>query len=131
MLLAIEDGSFKACSDIVRGDIVRTTDGWWPCENAGATVSAFGVTLKTSSGKTLVLSENTPMTLADGRSFAASEMLGELVQTYDGCSHMWERVTDVTSAGVIQVRRLSFGGRSFAAGESPNSYIFSHNTEKP
>jgi hypothetical protein len=130
-MLAMAGGEFKMCRYIEDGDLVLTDDGLRECENAGSFFFSPCVTLKTDSGKLLTLSSTTPITTLSGRSVRADEMLDEWIRTFDGDGSDWELVVEVADAGTREVRRLSFGGRSFAAGDRSGECLFSHNTEKP
>lgn len=94
-----------------------------------------GVRIVTSSGAALRLSAatqfNLPGALEDleeTKSKRAEDMLGELVlvERTDG-DMTWETVVAVEDLGMIEVVPISFGGRSFAAGETAEARIYSHN----
>lgn len=122
-------------SAVENGDGIAVLDGLGvgvePIWMAGRTVDAECVRLTTESGITLTLSSDTPVPVNACDAFPASAVLGEQVAVLDGDEFRWETVTEVEPVGVRTVRRISFGGKSFAAGDQQGRYIMSHNVEKP
>lgn len=90
------------------------------------------VTLTTVSGITLTLALNTPMTLPGGFYELAANMTGKPVAVLDHGAFRWESVDRVDYAGPRAVAQISCGNATYAAGDQPGRYIFSHNnTQKP
>jgi hypothetical protein len=94
-----------------------------------------GVRIVTESGAALRISAITRFNLHNAlsdldpeTSKEAKNMLGELVLVeHQNEGSRWEKVVSVENVGIIEVVPISFGGRSFAAGEDPGAKIFSHN----
>ena len=95
------------------------------------------VLLTTDEGAQLVCSITTPFNfvgagsdLAEGGYALAPDMLGHdvFVRRADGV--FTERVVAVDHVGEQLVIPLSFGGRSFPAGVTPDALIYSHNIQK-
>lgn len=98
------------------------------------TLMAPGVRLVTASGAALRLSAKTWMNLPgalsdleEAQSVRAEDMLGQQVLVERNGTVRWETVVDVQDIGLIEVIPISFGGRSFAAGETADVRIYSHN----
>lgn len=117
------------------GDLALVLDGdgftLQACLGAGRLVDADCVTLTTESGIRLTVSAETPVPTGPQTFAAARDMLGRSVAVIDGREFRWEAVDGVEPVGRKMVRRLSFGGRSFAAGDQRGRFILTHNVEKP
>lgn len=95
------------------------------------------VRLETESGASLKCSTMTPFNLKaaktdleDGGWLYAPAMYGQdVIVDRDGILG-WETVTEVEEIGKQWVRPISLGGKSFAAGETMDAMIYSHNTTK-
>lgn len=121
------------------GDMFRTTVPGEPPRMAavvGIKPSVFrkAVRLITKSGASLKVSAATPFNLPGATKDLDPEhckpaylMLGEMVLVQRGEHVRWETVVDVQDLGEIEVVPISFGGRSFAAGEHKDALIYSHN----
>lgn len=93
-----------------------------------------GVRIKTSSGASLKVSALTPFNLITSSfdlvgSKKAKDMLGEFVIVKYGDDIRYEQVVEVEDLGMIEVKPIDFGGRSFAAGETRDALIYSHNVQ--
>jgi hypothetical protein len=86
----------------------------------------------TESGASVIASEETPMTLRDGRSVTVADMLGEdaLVRRDDG-SMKWERVVSLEYAGLRRVAKISVHQTCYFAGRDSSATIATHNALKP
>jgi hypothetical protein len=95
------------------------------------------VQLITESGASLRCSTSTPFNLRtatvdkeDGHWLWAPDMEGHEVMVKVDENVTWQRVVSVKNIGEQWVLPVSFGGRSFAAGDYPDALIYSHNMAK-
>lgn len=96
------------------------------------------VRIHMESGATLICSLSTPLTLEDGSlSFVRDLKAGmKLPVWYDNDEKhqepWWDFVAQVEEVGDLPVQVVNIGGYSYAAGEKPGAYIYTHNstTEK-
>lgn len=95
------------------------------------------VKITTELGAILRCSKHTPFNLKtakydkqDGHWKRAPDMLNEYVMVDRYGIISWEKVTKVENIGIHKVVPISFGGRSFAAGDTQNALIYSHNMAK-
>lgn len=91
--------------------------------------------ITTKNGAVLECSESTPFNLEDSKTDLAitaypAELKGKTVLVDIYGMIFWDEVVEVESIGEQPVVPISFGGRSFAAGESRMSMIYSHNVTK-
>lgn len=93
--------------------------------------------LVTETGAMLRCSESTPFNLRDatkdmqeGKWRTAPDMLGQEVMVSTNGLIRWEKVVSVSAIGPRNVVPISFGGRSFPAGDDKNNLIYSHNSSK-
>lgn len=86
--------------------------------------------IETSGGAVLVCSESTPLTLRDGRMILVGECLGEKLATVIDGVFEWQPVVRIEKMTHRSVAHIHVGGRTFAAGKSSNSRIFTHNMAK-
>lgn len=88
-------------------------------------------TILTESGIELTASDSTPITLRDGSSINITKCMGHEVPVWDKeGGFRWEEVLTVYSVGQKRVALLNAGNNTFAAGNSPDRYIFTHNLEQ-
>lgn len=88
--------------------------------------------LTTEGGAVLDVSESTPFNLEESQVdldvyAQPDELLGLKVMVDNYGMIYWDKVVSVEDLGVQLVMPISFGGRSFAAGHSRLSMIYSHN----
>lgn len=88
---------------------------------------SYCVRITTSSGIKLTLSEDTPITLRDGREIWVREVLNEDVAVLDDGAFRWEPVLNIEEIGVQPVARLSCWSGTYAAGDKKGRMIFTHN----
>lgn len=95
------------------------------------------VKLTTDKGAVLRLSATTPFNrpsatadLKEGDYDYAPDMLGRAVFVLTPTGHEIQVVTAVDDIGKHPVVPISFGGKSFAAGDTPEALIYSHNIYK-
>jgi hypothetical protein len=91
--------------------------------------------LTTEGGAILEVSESTPFNLEQSKFdldiyAQPDELLGLKVMVDNYGKIYWDTVVSVDDLGEQQVIPISFGGRSFAAGASRVSMIYSHNMAK-
>lgn len=91
----------------------------------------------TASEAALSVSNSTPFNLRtalydrqEGHWRRAKHMRGQEVMVERNGILTWEPVIEVQDLGEQLVIPMSFGGRSFAAGDKPNALIYSHNMAK-
>ncbi len=85
------------------------------------------VRITTASGIQLTLSEDTPITLRDGREIWVREVVGENVAVLDAGDFRWEEVVSLEEIGLQPVARLSVWSGTYAAGDVKGRMIFTHN----
>ncbi|ATI54180.1 hypothetical protein CP552_00210 [Sphingomonas melonis] len=85
------------------------------------------VRITTVSGIKLTLSEDTPVTLQDGREIWVREIVGEEVAVLDHGAFRWEEVIGLEEIGQQPVARLSVWSGTYAAGDEKGRMIFTHN----
>ena len=85
------------------------------------------VRITTLSGIKLTLSEDTPVTLQDGREIWVREIVGEEVAVLDHGAFRWEEVIGLEEIGQQPVARLSVWSGTYAAGDEKGRMIFTHN----
>lgn len=128
--------------DIREGMLMMTYDPsegfrMLPVQKVRAKQPTQCVRITTTSGASLSCSVSTPFNLRsatrdceDGHWKYAPEMLGEYVLVERNNSTVWEKVESIVKLGKQEVIPISFGGRSFAAGDHPSAKIYSHNMAK-
>lgn len=134
----ILEGSVRA-SKAVKG-LVATThtpeEGFalTPIEAVSEAVLQPCVKIVTDRGAKLICSVTTPFTLvgakSDSETVLAPAMTNEWVYVKRGKITKPERVIRVEDVGQQLVIPISFGGKSFPAGESASALIYSHNIRK-
>lgn len=107
-------------------------DGWTEAEVRKTDISTQPcVTLTTENGVRLTCSRSTPITTraSDGalEAVTIAECVGRLVPVLDGDRFGWEEIVTCEDAGDRLVVLLDCGGATFAAGDEPGRYIFTHN----
>jgi hypothetical protein len=109
----------------------------WPVEKVAKPTTAFCVRITTESGAVLRCSRMTPFNLRSAKSDMeeghwrfAHQMQGQEVIVESNGKRRWEKVLTVENIGEQMVAPISFGGRSFAAGDDPTNLIYSHNKAK-
>ncbi len=109
----------------------------WPLEVRGQLAYVECVKLTTKTGAVLRCSKTTPFNftdadadLKDGQWAYAPDMRGEMVYLRTPIGDVEDEVISVEDIGLQWVVPLSFGGRSFAAGDTPDCLIYSHNIRK-
>lgn len=86
-----------------------------------------------STGATLIVSDNTPITLKDASEIQSSELRQgmELPVMYEEGPHagapFWDVVSGVEDMGYMPVRVISVGHQCYGAGEKPGQYVYTHN----
>lgn len=95
------------------------------------------VELVTEGGARLTCSEATPFTFVGASADLhpnewayAPDMIGKLVYVIRNGQVTAEKVIAIAHKGPLEVVKISFGGRSFPAGNSPDAMIYSHNLMK-
>lgn len=103
-------------------------------ESIGGGVLQPCVKVVTDRGASLSCSNTTPFTVvgatADEQTVLAPEMLGRMVYVKRKKKTTVEKVVSVEDIGEQLVIPISFGGRSFPAGEEEDALIYSHNIYK-
>lgn len=109
----------------------------WPLEYRADLVKVPCVRLTVAGGASIRCSRTTPFTspsatrdLQDGHWAYAPDMLGQSVFVLTPTGHDARVVEAIDDIGEQWVVPLSFGGRSFAAGDNPDALIYSHNVYK-
>jgi len=87
------------------------------------------IKLTTENGISLTLALNTPLTLGDGSTIVAVHGLNECIPVRDENGFRWERIINIEAAGYGEVSHISCNGKTFAAGDSPDKFIFTHNIQ--
>jgi hypothetical protein len=125
--------------DVIVGQMYRTAVPGSPITEMPVvkienTFMREGIRLETESGASIRVAELTQFNLPSaetdlqpGHAVEARNMLGQMVLVERAGAVRWEKVVDVKRLGMIEVVPISFGGRSFAAGETPDALIYSHN----
>lgn len=93
------------------------------------------VRITMATGATLVVSKSTPLTLKDRSLIMVSDLTAgdyELPVRYDSgqfasAEPFWDTVVDIEDVGMVDVQVINVGGYSYAAGEVPGAYIYTHN----
>lgn len=87
------------------------------------------VRITMNTGATLVISKSTPLTLKDSSMIMVADLTPgiELPVLYDGGEQFWDAVASIEELGMIEVQVINIGGHSYAAGEKPGAYIYTHN----
>ncbi|MCI0422755.1 MAG: phage tail protein [Acidobacteria bacterium] len=88
------------------------------------------VRLVSQNGAALLVSYDTPFDTHEGRSLPAWAMQGEEVMTIVDGALQASAVESVTFVGMRKVGHVYAGGIRFAAGETPDKFMFSHNVFK-
>lgn len=105
-----------------------------PIESVGGGILQPCVKVVTDRGAKLSCSNTTPFTVvgatADEQTVLAPEMLGRMVYVKRKKKTTVEKVVSVEDIGEQLVIPISFGGRSFPAGEEEDALIYSHNIYK-
>lgn len=127
--------SGQRAGDADRGDVLTVLadqgDGWMLHEVRRAS-TAFEpcMTLVTESGIELTCSLATPITTReDGKliTIAVAECIGALVPVLDEKGFRWEEIAATRFAGAREVRKIDCWNATYAAGDAPGRYIFTHN----
>lgn len=85
--------------------------------------------ITSESGTTLVVSASTPLTLEDRSCILVRDLkVGTKlpVRNYDH-DIQWEPIVKIEDLGLDEVMVINVGGHSYAAGEVPGRYIYTHN----
>lgn len=132
------EGSVRAYKAVV--GLVATThtpeEGFklTPIEAVSPPVLQLCVEIETDRGAKLSCSKSTPFTIvgagADSDTVLAPDMLGRNVYVKRRKKITVEKVAGVRDIGEREVVPISFGGRSFPAGDDPDALVFSHNMIK-
>jgi hypothetical protein len=85
------------------------------------------LTMVTSSGIRLTVSDNTPLSLADGSAINSTEALGKELPVMDENGYRWEEVVELIPAGRGNVATIYCLDQCYAAGDEAGRYIFTHN----
>lgn len=95
------------------------------------------VRITMNTGATLVVSKSTPLTLRDGSLMMVADLSAgiELPVRYEDnntfgietTEPFWDTVSIVEDLGMVEVQVIFIGGYSYAAGENPGAYIYTHN----
>lgn len=85
------------------------------------------VLLRSISGIELIVSKQTPVTLRDGSVIKVTNVQGEDLAVLDHGDFRWEEIVAVEEAGIRPVARIYVGDKTFAAGNVPDRFIFTHN----
>jgi hypothetical protein len=117
--------------DVMRGSILDCVNGELPFQGvvqSNRHSSQECWSLSTEAGHRLVVSKSTPFTLRDGSSLYSYEMDGQEVLTDSGSGTpvAWQKCR-AEYVGVREVGVITMGGLTFAAGETPDKRIYSHN----
>jgi hypothetical protein len=88
------------------------------------------VKLISRSGITLTCSDSTPVTLEDGSSTFASNVLNKKLPVQDDNGFRWEEIVSVTYAGMGYVATIFCENQCYAAGDAPGKYIWTHNDDQ-
>lgn len=109
----------------------------WRVESVGGAQYVPCSQLETKGGAVLRCSNTTPFNFLDATadldektSEFAPNMLGHKVYVRTPAGVIDDEVIRVTDLGKGWVQPISFGGRSFPAGDTPTALIFSHNIMK-
>lgn len=85
------------------------------------------VLLRSVSGIELIVSKQTPVTLRNGEVIKVTEVQGHDLAVLDKGKFRWEEIVAVEEAGIRPVARIYVGDKTFAAGNEPDRFIFTHN----
>ncbi len=90
------------------------------------------VRLYSKSGVTLVCSKSTPLTLQNGDCVLAGEARAgiKLPVRFFAADPEWETIIKIEEVGNREVMLINCGGQSYAAGELPGRYIYTHNNNQ-
>jgi hypothetical protein len=83
--------------------------------------------ISTVSGITLVVSLSTPITLKGGVVVDLRDAIGLEVPVMDKRGFRWERLVGIKYVRDLPVTLIDVNNGTFAAGEEPGAYIFTHN----
>ena len=123
----------KLASETVPGDILfGMTDGleFMKMEvRSNRPEYQDSVRITMTTGATLVVSKSTPLTLRDASVIMVEDLHPgiELPVQYGEDSPFWDAVAEIEEMGMVEVQVINVGGHSYAAGEQPNAYIYTHN----
>lgn len=87
-------------------------------------------TLTTESGVTLTCSLSTPLTVRRPSGLeviALKDGEGELVAVLDAAGFRWEEIVSIQVVAAREVVAIYCGDATYAAGDEPGRYIFTHN----
>ncbi|MGC1304615.1 MAG: hypothetical protein WA840_19775 [Caulobacteraceae bacterium] len=97
----------------------------------GRTAWNWCVRITSESGIALGLSANTHITQPDGNwGPKARDALGAWVAVEDERGFRWERLVKVKRIGLRRVRKISVQNKTYAAGEMPGRYLYTHNAKE-
>jgi hypothetical protein len=141
MWIELDGAAFRQAEIAERGWSIITLDyGTLASSSVGAIDTVeFSyeqcVRLVTESGGAGVFSETTPLTRQDGSSLNIMDGEDEYIFVRDrrggSLVERWERIAQVQPAGRRQVAHIHAGGATFAAGESEDFMLMTHNYDKP
>ena len=118
---------------IMAGDIIEILDyfdfkGYCNGEvERNSIVRADCVRLISESGISVVCSKNSPCTLFGGKTIAAEDILGHYLAVRDNAGFRWEQIVKVENVGERRVAHIFCNQGTYAAGEQPNKFIYTHN----
>lgn len=124
----------KLAGDVVESDVIfgmTDTLDFMPMtvvSNRPEYQDTVRITMKT--GASLVISKTTPVTLKDGSMLWVTSLTPGIelpVQYGDDGIPFWDEIESIEETGQQEVALISVGGHSYAAGETPEAYIYTHN----
>jgi hypothetical protein len=122
----------KRAGELEEGDPLLLYDAIWKQVKHGTVISNRTslqrlLTLVSASGIRLTCSDNTPLTLEDGSMINSLGALGQKLPVQDSSGFRWEEIVEVLAAGEGEVATIFCLNQCYAAGDTPNRWIWTHN----
>jgi hypothetical protein len=129
----LTDRGWIVAEDVAPGDLVLVlADGqdgyeWEPVEsNERGHEPCYRLTGE-ESGVSVIVSQSSPITLLGGDVVGLDRCNGVPLPLYTATGHWWECVRPPEPVGVLPVRKIRCGGRTYVAGSVPGKGIATHN----
>lgn len=117
----------RSTDEVAVGDRLRVLDGEADVRGVKRLVRSPCVTLVSMSGIECTVSQSTPFTCQSGRVISVMDCLGVLAPVEDEDGFRWEAIVAIREAGRRDVMKIDLGGETFAAGDAPGRFIYTHN----